>query len=248
MSRQSDDKLPEVNASGIAPSADAGPDLTSGAGAAIDPERVGRALESIGIPLSRSEAHGLACGLLCAETTAAAKSRWFTELIDAAELDAGAVAAHGESIRVIDAWFVATQEQLDAPDVVFSPVLPPDDAPFGMRIDALGDFCAGFTYGVGIGVSSRGNRALPDDSRELLADFQAIDGVERGTRDDAGSGSDGAADNEADYAELVEYVRVGVLVILEELKPVDRVAAGKERATSDTPGATSGSTDFSRLH
>lgn len=196
-----------------------------------DPDHVIRALSTLGVPLSPSESHGLACGLLCTQTTAAAKSRWFTELLDAAQLDAGSLAAHADSVRCIDSWFESTQEQIDAPDLVFEPVLPPDDAVLGQRIDALGDFCAGFTYGVGIGTSARGNQPLPTDTRELLADFQAIDGVERGPGSDAsGMGS------EADFVELVEYVRVGVLVVLEELKPVDR-------SSGDTP-----STDSSRLH
>lgn len=199
------------------------------------------ALAAVGVPLSLAEAHGLACGLLCSQTSAAAKARWFTELLDAAELAAESLAAHGGSVRCLDAWFEATQEQLDAPDMAFEPALPSDETPLGVRIDALGDYCAGFTYGVGIGTSSRGNRPLPADTQELLTDFQAIDSVERGNTPVASpSGSaDQKADSasEADYVELLEYVRVGVLVVLEELKPVERAG---------TPVALE--TDASKLH
>ncbi len=184
------------------------------------------ALGAVGVPLSVAEAHGLACGLLCSQTSAAAKSRWFTELLDAAQLGVDSLAAHAGSVRCLDAWFEATQVQLDAPDMVFEPALPSDETPLGLRIDALGDYCAGFTYGVGIGVSARGNRPLPADTRELLTDFQAIDSIERGAaaKMSGQSASDGASDpgSEADYVELLEYVRIGVLVVLEELKPVDR--------------------------
>lgn len=200
----------------------------------VDLERAARALEAVGVPLSATEAHGLACGLLCSQTAAAAKSRWFAELLDAASLDAGSLAEHAASVRDLDAWFESTQEQLDAPDLAFEPALPPDDVALGRRIDALGDYCAGFTYGVGIGVAARGNRPLPADTQELLTDFQAIDNVERGQGPEMASGhaSDNAA--EADYVELVEYVRVGILVVLEELKPVERSAA----SVTDNPGST----------
>jgi len=191
-----------------------------------DADRVTDALAALEVPLSRAESHGLACGLLCTQTAAAAKSRWFTELLDAAGLDAGSLSSRADHVRCIDTWFESTQEQIDAPDLVFEPALPPDDVALDLRIDALGDFCAGFTYGVGIGTSGRGNGPLPTDTAELIADFQAIDGVERGP----GAGDVGS---ESDYTELVEYVRVGVLVVLEELKPVDRPTS--QEGAGDSP-------------
>lgn len=211
----------------------------------MEVEDITSALGDIGVPLSVAETHGLSCGLLCTLSSSAAKARWFTELLDAAELDPGSLAPHAERIKRLDAWFVATQEQLDAPELVFEPALPSDDVAIGLRIDALGDYCAGFTYGVGLGVAAHGNRQLPADTRELLEDFQAIDGVERG----AAPAGDNDASTEADYLELVEYVRVGVLLILEELKPVDRNKVTQDSADS-TPSRSPSSrpSDSSRLH
>jgi uncharacterized protein YgfB (UPF0149 family) len=45
----------------------------------------------------------------------------------------------------------------------------------------------------------------------LIEDFQAIDNTDTSEADSA---------DEASYAELFEYVRVGVLLVHEELKPV----------------------------
>ena len=86
-------------------------------------------------------------------------------------------------------------------------------------MQALGEFCAGFTYGLGLATANRGNKALPTDTRELVEDFQAIDGAEM---DMSASGTSGESDNadEDAYIELLEYVKVGVLLIHEEMKPV----------------------------
>ena len=213
----------------------------TGPGADTAPAR--RALESLGVPLSLAEAHGLACGLLCSRTASGAKSRWFAELLDATGLEPAALAAHAGAVRDVDAWFEATRAALHGTELEFEPALPDDDEPLARRIDALGDFCAGLTYGVGLGAAARGNRPLPGDVAELLADFQSIDALERGVA----AGHDGAGDGpdaEADYVELVEYVRVGVLVMLEELRPAAAgppgAAAGKGSGKGAAGGAGNG--------
>ena len=218
----------------------------TGPGADTAPAR--RALESLGVPLSLAEAHGLACGLLCSRTASGAKSRWFAELLDAAGLEPASLAGHAGAVRDVDAWFEATRAALHGTDLEFEPALPDDDEPLARRIDALGDFCAGLTYGVGLGAAARGNRPLPGDVAELLADFQSIDALERG----AAAGHDateGGPDAEADYVELVEYVRVGVLVMLEELRPAaagppGAAAAGKEAGRgAGAPGSAGDGAD-----
>jgi len=187
-------------------------------------ESIERALEALQVPLSAAEAHGLACGLLCSSSAARAKSRWFTELLEAASLPPDALAARADRARTLDAWFEATAQALHSVELAFEPRLPDDELPMPRRLDALGDFCAGFTYGLGLGSARRGNAPLPEDTQEIVRDLQAIDGAER----------DDAVD-EADYAELVEYVRVGVLVVLEELRPISPAPAPDGAPRGDTP-------------
>lgn len=180
----------------------------------VDDSGIVAALEALEVPLAATEAHGLACGLLCSQSASAAKSRWFSELLEAAGLTPASLGTHADALRRIDDWFERTQLALNSAEFTFEPWLPDDDHPLARRLEALGDFCAGFTYGLGLGAAQRGNAPLPEDTREIVRDFQGIDGAERG--DDV---------TEADYAELVEYVRVGVVVVLEELRPVERGAA-----------------------
>lgn len=168
------------------------------------------AIERLNLPLPLSEVHGLCCGLLCSMSSSAAKTRWFTELLDAASLSTEAVAGHAAELKLLDDWFAQTVSALNDSDLDFSPALPEENLPAATRIRALGEFCGGFTYGIGIALSQRGQKPLPEDSREIIADFQEIESVE----------VDEAEADEATLTELLEYVRVGVLLVLEELRPV----------------------------
>ncbi|PID63521.1 MAG: hypothetical protein CSB44_01480 [Gammaproteobacteria bacterium] len=182
------------------------------------------ALDELEVPLPPSEVHGLAVGLLCSEESTRAKSLWFRELLESAGIEA--VAAHADALRRVDAWFGGIVAELNAADLAWQPLVPGEGAALAERVRALGDFCGGFTYGVSLGLGNQGNRPLPVETREILDDFQAIDGVDADGDDEQ---------DEAAFAELLEYVRVGVLFILEELRPAEAAPIG---ATEDpsSPG------------
>lgn len=194
------------------------------------------------MPLPVPEIHGLCCGLLCSLPSAGAKTRWFTEILDAASLSPEDVSGKAAELKTLDAWFGETLSSLNAADLDFSPMLPDDDTPASLRLRSLGEFCGGFTYGVGIALGQRGQKPLPQDTREIIEDFQSIEAVdmESDSRGDESSTQDARdfmaletasththsakpsrqEDKEAYYFELLEYVRVGVLLVLEELRPV----------------------------
>lgn len=212
-------------------------------------QSISSALERLDVPLSASEIHGLCCGLLCSLPSTGAKTRWFTEILDAASLAPESVSKKAAELKILDAWFAETLSSLNGADLDFTPALPEDDTPASYRIKSLGEFCGGFTYGIGIALSQRGQKPLPTDTREIIEDFQAIDAVDLDNDSDGGndSGIDGSfyggpdsghgastvvatmaksgqsasdEDQEVAYIELLEYVRVGVLLVLEELRPV----------------------------
>jgi len=163
------------------------------------------------VPIGASEAHGLLCGLLAAQPSSAAKRVWLTELLEAAALTPGSLSTRADEIKAVDAWFSQVLESLNDAELNFNPLLPDDNVSVQERSRALGDFCAGFCYGVGLGTAGRGNGKLPEDTAELINDFNEIDST-------ATSDIDGA--DEVVLNELSEYVRVGVLLIIEELQPV----------------------------
>ena len=177
-------------------------------------------LSRLNVPLPVSEVHGLCCGLLCALPSAGAKTRWFTEVLDAAGLASSDVAGKAAQLKELDDWFGETVESMNNVDLDFTPTVPSDDLPVSERMRALGDFCAGFTYGIGLTVAQRGNKSLPDDTREIIEDFQAIDAADSIDQADEKGEILSADKHEGVYVELLEYVRVGVLLVLEELRPI----------------------------
>ncbi|HRD67390.1 MAG TPA: UPF0149 family protein [Candidatus Competibacter sp.] len=157
-------------------------------------------------PFSPAELHGLLCGLLCADRDLEPE-QWLIhareQLTDDAEL--------AEPVRdVLFKLFEYGAAQLNAADWSVAPLLPDDDVPLRQRVDALGSWCQGLLYGLGLGeVERRGE--LSAESREFLHDATEI----------ARIGFDAGEANEADetaYAEVVEYLRVGLLLIQQDLR------------------------------
>lgn len=181
---------------------------------------MGNTLAQLNVPLPVSEVHGLCCGLICAMTSATAKTRWFTEVLDSASLGPDDVASKSAQLKSLDAWFGQSLAAMNDADLEFSPLMPEDDSPVSERVRALGDFCAGFTYGVGLSLAGRAHTALPPDSREIIEDFQAIDAADSTEQTDDQGLVQSLDEQEGVYMELLEYVRVGVLLILEELRPI----------------------------
>ena len=165
-------------------------------------ERLTRLLD----PLDPAELHGLLCGLLCADPTLD-RDRWLTL---AREELAGDVELTEPVCDLLAKLLEFGAAQLDAADGSVTPLLPDDDAPLRRRADALGAWCQGLLYGLGLGQADR-DGALSADSREFLRDVTEIAQV--GFETDAASEADETA-----YAEVVEYLRVGLLMILEDLR------------------------------
>jgi hypothetical protein len=91
----------------------------------------------------------------------------------------------------------------------FEPLLPPDEAGLAERVEALGAWAQGFLYGFGAaGPFPRG--ALPTDVAEVLSDFAEVARA-------GAVGSESAEVEESALADLVEFLRVGVQLIYDEL-------------------------------
>ena len=156
-----------------------------------------------------AEGHGVLCGRICSgrDVDVADWIDWV--LGDEAEGDVERCRA------VLRAVSNETMDQLASPECVFRPFLPDDDQPLEWRCAELVRWCEGFLYGLGAsGVPDWS--VLGDDAREVLADLGAF------TRLQAGRAS---AEAERDYCELVEYLRVGVMLLKEQLADPPRRAA-----------------------
>lgn len=151
-----------------------------------------------------AEAHGTLVGSLCASRFTLAD--WLAEILPEGRADGMAA----DSLREV---FAETANALVEGAMAFQPLLPADDAPIGDRTSALGEWCQGFLYGLGTGVAVPDPASLSGDAAEVLRDMTQITQVDVDPADDDES-------NEAAYAELVEFVRVGVQVLFDHLQPL----------------------------
>ena len=162
------------------------------------------------------EAHGTLVGALCAGQGFTLE-HWLREIFP--EAKPGIAAAGMQSL------FDWTRSSLAASELL-EPLLPADDAPIGERAQALGEWCQGFLYGLGTSTLPDPEH-LPESVAEVVRDLTAI------TRVDADP-DESEEENEQAYAELVEFVRVAVQLLHEELAPFRE---GPERPLSDVPPA-----------
>lgn len=175
------------------------------------------ALDKLDTEVVPGEVHGMICGLLCANTAAKAGT-WIESLWP--HLPEGDVLV-GEAIAVFKQLHDATRAQLNDPACDFQLLLPDDDISLDARVHALGDWCQGFLIGLSLGGVTDFS-PLPEDAREIAKDLVEI--ARAGTSYEL----EGNEEDEQAYAELMEYLRVGVLLINEELQPTQAPPLGDE--------------------
>lgn len=173
-----------------------------------DWNRVGAALHGAGALGDPAEIHGEFCGSACVMGKDAV-SAW----VNAALSDANSRPA--DAVATLEQLAEAAWSALDAGDMSFDLLLPPDDESLDRRAESLGTWCQGFMHGLGAaGPSGADNPILRNETiRDVVGDFIEI------TR--AGFSADETEEEgEAALVELIEYVRVSVQLIFEELHAI----------------------------
>jgi hypothetical protein len=147
--------------------------------------------------LSAAEVHGALTAVLCAATAERAMPALLRFIPQ------GASGALGEMLLAL---LRRTGEQLHDPQFGFALLLPGEEAPLDQQVAALADWCRGFLIGVA------DPARLAGDAGEVVRDLARIAAVEPDTP------QAGSEEQERDLAELVEYVRVGVQLVFEQLQ------------------------------
>jgi uncharacterized protein YgfB (UPF0149 family) len=170
-----------------------------------------RVLEELGSAVPGAEAHGCLVGALCT-TPHYPMERWLEEIIPDEERR-----VDDDSQQALRLLYADTLNALRGDEMDFELLLPGDEIPLGARAGGLSQWCQGFLYGFGTGQATAGapkEEDLPANVNEILNDLTHIGR--------ASVEIEGDADNESEeeaYAEVVEYVRVGVQLIHDELIP-----------------------------
>lgn len=163
-------------------------------------EDVAHSLAAGGSVVHAAEAHGCLCGAIAARADYSLDD-WLQEL----RPEPGPMPDE----KALTELYSDTVGTLRGPDMDFEPLLPAEASPLPERVEALGTWCQGYLYGLG---SAGTGEPLPmsEDTAEILEDLAEI----------ARAGGAGSAEEEIEenaYAELVEFIRVGVQLVDEEL-------------------------------
>jgi hypothetical protein len=157
---------------------------------------------------SGTRLHGALAGAVCAGPAGPATG--LGPLAAVFGIEPGAVAL--EAMRAAAAQIEA---RLRDAEIGFQPLLPEDDAPLARRVERLAEWCEAFVDGFS-GIRGEGRARLSAEAGELLVDISAIAGEL-----DIESLAHGDEEDERDYAEIVEFLRVAALNLFAEHAPRD---------------------------
>jgi len=160
--------------------------------------------------MGAAEAHGALCGILCARGSIDL-SDWVGQVLGDQAQGSNMLQ---DVVQQLSDLHQTTLAQLNDSMVEFDLLLPDDNDDLSERVAALASWCQGYVYGLAAGGLTEESK-LPEDSRELLGDIIEIS---RADLDDENMSK--TEENEAAFMEISEYVRMGVLLINEELQPL----------------------------
>lgn len=165
------------------------------------------ALEQVQADCSAAELHGVMVGMLAG---GARMNR--AALMKSLEAHADVNTAFADDM-IAALWVLQlkTLEDLGADDLLFQPLLPDDEDDLNLRVMALADFARGLLSGFGLAVPANHKSLADEVVRETLQDIVNISQLD--IVDEADE------ESELAYAELHEFVRLGVIHLFEELAP-----------------------------
>ena len=164
-----------------------------------------RLLKNAHAQAQAAECHGFLSGQICSSDML--EEELWREFLDIQTEDDALIEECYTEIQILVTNII---EQVQAGDFDFQLLLPLDDTSLPERVAALGGWCYGFLNGFGVG-AAEGSVTMSDECKEVLEDMSKISQVS--LEDDADESG------ESDLMELVEYVRVGAILIFEEFHP-----------------------------
>ena len=179
-------------------------------------------LNEINAEATASECHGMICGMLIAGYDASQEVG--QQLASALDVDYALVHSWAGGLALL------AQQSIGSADFSFTPWVPEDDNQFVGRLTALADWCDGMLYGMGAIGKEVLQSSENEESREILSDLVNIARQARVETE-----FEGDSEDEDDFEEVLEYVRVGAQYLYQEL--VIRPLAQSTVAASDDPNS-----------
>ena len=165
------------------------------------------ALHDLGTDSHPSEIHGMLVGHLCA---AARPSKGQRQALYESWLGAG---LPDELVKLLDGAWTKAEAALDEfADFDFRLLIPDDDEAISVRMRALAHWCSGFISGLGEASGSASNNMNSNINKEVTEALQDMSNI-AAFSDEVPSGEE----NESDFMEIEEFVRVSTLLIYAEM-------------------------------
>jgi len=158
-------------------------------------------LQHVGALMDAAEAHGILCGLLCISESIE-EDIWLRHVLSETAIHDGLSSECEQQLRLVKNY---TLEQLNSANYEFQPLLPGDDVPLSERIQTLAGWCEGFLFGLGLtGVETE---SWSETVQEFINDVISISRIAL---------SDSTEEQEEEYMQVFEYLRMGVINFYEE--------------------------------
>jgi len=177
----------------------------------LDSDSIAALAADIRHGLSGARLHGALVGGLCGDTRDGAG---WEPVLEAALGDAPGTGCLQELRELL----ALTEAALADPDYAFEPLLPDGALPLAPRVQALADWCDAFVLAFAVAARGPGRPALPAESGELLADLTAIAG---GLDPAAMEGGEDDDEDEEDFMQILEFVRIAALTLYAQRRPGD---------------------------
>jgi len=161
-------------------------------------------LERFNVPLGAAKVHGLLCAFMCAGTQR--DTDWVQAVLPGLSFGKGTSAR--EALSEIFALYDFSYQKLHTMTFDFRMLLPNEDERLSVRAKAVSEWCEGFMSGFQLAGLKIGSHHSEDVQDALLhfSEFAALD-YESITVSD---------EDEMAYLEVMEYVRMAVLMIYNE--------------------------------
>lgn len=167
-------------------------------------DELSRALNKTALKLHASQVHGLVCGVLCSNVNS--KTAW-EELVTGGKETA-------KTHAILQALYNMSDKQLADFLFEFQLILPADSEDLPLRAEALTLWCQGFLTGLKLA-------NIPIVDRKASEVTEAIDDlieIAKMNYEDVVA----SEEDEMAYVELVEYVRMAIILIYQDLHEAEK--------------------------
>jgi yecA family protein len=172
-------------------------------------EQIQDILSHVQSPYTAEDSHGMLCAMLIVNNSLQCK-RWVDEICTQSEEGLSLDAVSHDTLCEL---YEHTKQELNDTLLNFTLLIPEDDNSLNTRVTSLKKWCDGFLFGLALaGVKDLTH--VPEDSMEILQDITSIS--------QASEDEEEEEMNEVAYSDIVEYVRMGILLINEEMHPMNR--------------------------